>query len=605
MEEDFIEIYENYRKINMLGMLYEPSYDPVYISNNIVENLFKSNAENCVIRQYYVYEYSKSIYDKFIEIISEIQIKITTNINYKKYPENKYTNSTWYKSSYLIDNINFKKNDYVLNDYNYFLGGSIGIKNFSVKNSSNLGKNINKFTLPQLIYESAQESRKIYLQEINKYSKPICNITILRKNINLLSKENKLIMAIYNGICMKILNYFLNTMNDYMMTFYINFYDEFMIYNFGGLDYEICYYVNNIMNKIHPEIIFNNKKSEKYFEHIVRDMKEILLNLKYNSPYNTCLKYMSCLLNGNMFPHEKMDYLHNLTWSEFVLKAQECLKYSEEYYILTGIKKYGCDFDIDPHSKYSYEQDNYMIALVESMSMRTQKYLISNAENKNIQILLPKLTFKDYEIDSKNINSNEINNCVVKYWNINTIPINWNQNTYDVETVELIAKTRLVCSFVSEILNEPLFDKVRTIDKLGYIVKSDYGTYSDCENMYFVIFFLTQSSYTVKKISNSIDEFNEYVQNEINENHSNYLEKFRLLKKSKIIEYNKPFGDMGEEVNNYIESIITKNFDFDLNKLYVNICKKINWENDIEPIITYITNKNTKSYSMILNKIKK
>ena len=83
------------------------------------------------------------------------------------------------------------------------------------------------------------------------------------------------------------------------------------------------------------------------------------------------------------------------------------------------------------------------------------------------------------------------------------------------------------------------------------------------------------------------------------------MEKFRLLKDSKLIEFSKPVSNLSEEISIYIESITSKIFDFNLNKLFYDECKKIDFEKDILPILKTINMSTSKNYNIILEKIKK
>lgn len=601
-EDDFKELYNNYRKIKMLKLLYDSTSDSVSVSNNVVENLIKGNISESIQRQNYVGEYNSLIYSKFLEIINSVSIKITTNLNYKNYKINEFTESVWYKSSYLIEkNLPDNSNSTPFADWNFNIMDYIGIKNFTIKSNINLP--VDKSLLPELIYQDDINKRQIYLLESNKYDKPISNITIIRKNINLLDKENKLIVGIYIGLCDKILNYFLETMGDYKLSFTISVSGGYLIYNFYGIDYKLDYFISQIISHIHPETIFYNKNIKKYFHEIIHDIKEDIVNLKYNSPYIICSKYLSYLLNNNLFPEEKLDFVSGLTFDNFKNKIEQCLKYSYEYYILIGIKKYGYNFDINKNQDYLFTDDSYMEQLIDMISLNSKKYLIQEETLNSIE---EKINFKNYTLNSTSINPNEINNCVIRYWNIDKITLGDNSvNKFDIGLSKKIIKLKLISNIVSEIFNEPLFDKIRTIDKLGYIVKADNKTIINNNDVYYLIMFLIQSSYSINKISNSIGEFNEYLKNDMKSNYNNYLEKFRLLKESKLIEFKKPFSDLSEEINTYVESIVSKIFYFDLNKLFYEVCETIDFISDIEPVINNIIKENSKYYDIILEKNKK
>jgi secreted Zn-dependent insulinase-like peptidase len=286
---------------------------------------------------------------------------------------------------------------------------------------------------------------------------------------------------------------------------------------------------------------------------------------------------------------------------------------------LTGIKKHGGEFNIDlntnsnsnsnsnPNSNsiYNYNKDNYMVGLIEMLAINPKKYLIKNTskytnsdENKQSQI-----KFENYKINANYINPNEINNCIIRYWCLDTIDIsNNNLDNIDLETGKKIIKKSIVLRIISEILNEPLFDKIRTIDKLGYIVKCDFKIIINNNKIYYLILFLIQSSYSIKKISTSIEDFNEYIIKDLKTNYQNYLEKFRLLKESKLLEFSKPIYDLSDEVNIYIEAIVSKLFYFNFNELFFSECKKIEFETDIAPEIKNINRKKSIYSNIILEK---
>ena len=119
---------------------------------------------------------------------------------------------------------------------------------------------------------------------------------------------------------------------------------------------------------------------------------------------------------------------------------------------------------------------------------------------------------------------------------------------------------------------------------------------------YFLIIFLIQSSYSIERIDSSINEFLKFLKNDLKINHENYVEKFRLLKESMLIDYKKNFSDLSEELSSYIETIVTKNFIFDLNSLYYDVCFQLEFTKDIEPYIKKIIKSKSLYYNVILDK---
>ena len=617
-ESEFEKLYNNFKKIKTLRLLYDSTNDPISISNEVVENMIKDNIIEAIVRNNKVPEYNKLLYQKYIKIINDIKIKITTNINFNDVSKDKFIKSEWYSSSYYMNNIklhnDIKSNKITLNkDLKLNFDNIIGIKNFIIKNNL-INLTIDKNSIPELIFESKKLCRKIYLIEFNKYNKPIGSITIVRKNNLLLDKYNKVIIGIYEEICNKILNYFLEVMSGYKLNFNISVYKEHIIYNFTGIEYELNFFTSQIIKQIHPDVLFLNPKSQKYFEEIIRDLKEHLINFKYNPPYNICSKYISFLLDNNLLPEEKLKFINKLEWNDFIDKINKCLKYSQEYYLLMGIKKYGYRIDTLTMDEYCFTSDQYINDIIDTLELNPNNYLISvisddDNEKNNIQKNINKELFHNYIINSFDTNPNEINNCLIRYWvcgdKINIIYDTNDKNIINYEITKKIIKQKLIMGFVSDILNEPLFDKIRTIDKLGYIVKVDNKIiYPSIDTMYFIIIFLIQSSYSIERITESIGNFCKFIIKDIKNNYGEYTEKFKLLKESKIIELKKTFSDLMEELSSYIESIITKNFIFNINSLYVEICSQIKFSDDIEPVIYDIVKLKSKSkyYDIVLNK---
>ena len=624
-QDEFEKIYGNYRKIKTLRMLYDSINDPVSISNEVVENMIKGNRNGnaniteAIIRNNKVPEHNKHIYQKYCKILNNIKIKMTTNINFNNIPKDKFINSKWYSSSYCMDNIKLYKDikpnktySFLNKNIKFNFDNIIGIKNFIIKNNiTNLM--IDKNSVPELIFDSKKLCRRIYLMEYNKYNRPISSITIIRKNNMLLDKYNKVLIGIYEEICNKILGYFLEVMSGYRLNFNISVYKEHIIYNFTGIEYELNFFTSQIVKQIHPDVLFLNPKSQKYFNEIIRDLGEHLQNFKYNPPYNICSKYVSFLMDNNLLPEEKLKFINKLEWNNFVDKIKECLKYTWEYYLLIGIKKYGYRIDALPLNDYNFNSDQYINDIIDSLELNPNKYLSSliynDTNSKMYNIGINKELFHSHNINSFDTNPNEINNCLVRYWvcgdKINVVYNTSDINIVDYEITKKIIKQKLIMSFVSDILNEPLFDKIRTIDKLGYIVKvNNKIIYPSIDTIYFIVIFIIQSNYSIERITESIGNFCKFMIKDIINNRNEYMEKFKLLKESKMIELKKPFSDLIEELSSYIESIITKNFIFNVNSLYEEICSQIDFADDIEPVIFNIIKQKSKYYDIILNKKK-
>jgi insulysin len=394
-ENDFIKIYNNFIIINKLKYIYEDDYNPIDASIEIVQNLLKHDTNLAILYKFVVPEYKKDIFNKFIKMINSIKIKLITNTSFEN--KTKHMTTKWYNTKYKI--LNFKlKEEKIKHDFKII--NMIGIDNTIIKiNTVNFDND--KDLLPKLVYKNDELKRKVYLLEYNKYSKPISNISIIRKNSLLLDKKNKIIMYIYKNICADIINYYIETMKNYKLFFDFSINNEFIVWNFYGINYLINNYMFNIIKLIHPDTIFNNNKTKIYFDKNISDIKELLKNNKYNSPFNLCREYQNLLLTNDILPNEQLEYIDNIDFEYFKNIVQKCIKYEFETFIIIGIKN-------NKNIKY----------IIDSLSLDIKRYLINdNFKQENVKSIL-KYTFNKDEI-----NPNENNNCIIKNFLVNEINI--------------------------------------------------------------------------------------------------------------------------------------------------------------------------------------
>ena len=608
---EFSKLYKNFSKIKILELLYNNHSDSASESNRIVENMIRSKPSESIIREYKVPKLTKNIYEKFINMISTICIKITTNSDFISFIDliepNDYTKSLWYSSSYIICKKNYfktklsKKISKILVDkFNINLLNSIGINNFTIKTINTISNPHDK-TRPELVYSNNKINRDIYFLDINKYSSPISNFTIIRRNCCLKNDINIIILNIYFDICDKILNYYYAQIGHYKMKYISSIDDDCYVQSFYGLDYLLNNFITHIMSQIHPDTIFLNLKTKKYFELIKRNIIELFENMKYDSPHIICSRYKNSIISNKLGINETIKLIMSLEYDDFEEICRNCLKYSYEYYLLIGINKNGNEISNSLESKYIFLNDKYISGLLEQVSLNPKKYLDINLSIKS-KTNFKKLSNK-YIIKYEDFNSQEINNCVIRFWNINNISIELdNINKIKFKTIENKIKNCMICDFVSEMMNEPLFDKIRTIDKLGYIVKSGNNCINITNKFSTYIYYIIQSSHPVNRIIDSINDFSKYIKNDIKNNYGEYLEKFRLKKEYFLLEYEKNYSNIYDESYAYILSIVMKLYDFNINLLYKKICKNLDFDKDIYPIIVKITQNNTEFHDIILDK---
>jgi insulysin len=591
-ESKFEELYENFQKIRLLNCMYSDNSDSLDLSIGIIENLIKSEPHMAILRSCIFSKYTKKIFSRYIEILNSLIIKIITNINFLN--QKKFLKSKWYNTPYTIIKYDFDIDIDINSDKNNFkfnLMNLIGIKDFSIKTDL-VNKKINKNLEPKLVNRNNLFNRKVYYLEHNKYKKPIANIVVMRSNKLILDNKNKLILYIYKNICKNILNYYLEVMNQYEMFFDIIIDNDCIGYNFNGLDWIINNFIFEILKYIHPDTIFNNPNTEKYFKKNIRNLKENISNSKYSYPYIRSLQIQSILLNDDLLPDEQLKFLNKLTFNEFKKNILECLKFESETYIIIGIPNLVLDKHENEHSYIVNENINY---LIESLSLDPKRYFIQNNSNKITDIPY-KLTYK---FSPHDINKMEKNNCVIENFIISNIEIEYKDNILVESSIKDIIKYKLISQIISEILHEPLFYKVRTIDKLGYVVKCNSIYKNIGNNVIFIIYYLTQSNFKINDIIKSYNEFNTFISKDIVKNKNKYVEKFNSIKKSKELLFKKSFVDLDEEVSNYLTSFLEKFCIFNIDNVVLEVLAKINFDDITKGLKSFLKSSEKSKYIIL------
>jgi insulysin len=577
-EEIFKDIYLDYQKIKLIKSLFNTNNNPVEIAIDIIENMISLNYDElnlCILKKDYVPEYNSTIYQKFKKYFDKIKIKIITNINLKNISENEFNVSKWYSTKYYSSSYDVEVNNDSLNikNYDYDVTKIIGIKNMIIKTNIEF-RDIKKETLPEIILKNNE--KEVYYVEYNKYGKPISSVNVIRKNLYLLDKHNRIIMLIYTMICNKILNYYLEIMYNYTLKFNVSIHNEFIVYSYEGIHYLLNNFIANIIKLISNENIIQNENFNKYFEKTKIEIIDSYKNLKYNSPYTLCIQYLSFKLTNNLLPKEIIEYINSLSIDNFLTKLADCLKYQHEYFLIAGIER---------------PQIN---DIVDMLTINYKQYY-----DPNISIITDYKNYNyNYKLKMNEYNKKEINNCLVQCYIMKNSTIKLVNGKISKNKINNLLKKQLIYSLIAELINEPLFDKIRTIDKLGYIVKCIFKSNILHNRVIMIISYLVQSKYNIKKIENSVNNFNKEFYKNFNENLEQYEEKFKILKKSKLLEYEKSFSDFIDEISSYVEAFLNKTGIFNINKLLCNIINTIEFS-DISRTIKKMLTKN-KKFKIIL-----
>lgn len=559
--EEFKTCYKKYQIIHTLQNMYNEKTDAVSISNNMVT----FNKLYSILGPNYVPDFVETLYNRFIHMLKTIIYKYTTNMNIYNIPKDNFIKSKWYTSKYFITNYNDVK---VETKYKYSLDKFLNM--YTSINLKNLHKDKidTEFKKPELILDEEKNKKQIYLSKGNYYNKPICNISVIRKNNLLNDKYHKLIFEIYVLLCNMILNYYINVSECYLLNFNIYDMDNYYIINFNGPQDYIDEFITKIMTIIHPDNIFNFDITT-HFNKIKDNIIDNINNLKFNGSLEYSEIIYSSIINNDYGIEEELQVLKNLTLEEFSNDIKKCLTYIEEKYIILGMEE-------NEILKIKNEINNYYINdIIDKISFNRTKYCNKiEYENK-----IPKIE-KEIIINKQFIKNK--NNALIQYYII------------EMDKNDII-KNKIILRIISSLLSNYFFDKVRTRDKIGYITYVSFDIIKYDDNNLNIITYNVQSSHTVEKIKQSIKEFNEEIQNLIIED-KEIKEQFNEIKSSLMLNIEKPFKSIKSEMSYYIDNIINDIKDFEYKNVLGNIYSKLDYEKDAKQIIIDIINNKEPNY---------
>jgi len=575
-KKTFKHLYNNYQSIKLLDFLYHDKSSATNMCINTVENMIFGNINDSIIRKYKIEDYSDNIYKIFKKNIKNYDLKFITNteLNIDK---QKFVKSKYYNIEYFISNINNVVNK---NKLNFDFNKSILIKDFQIKYEL-LYKIFNKNEVPKLFLKD--DKKEVYILHTNKYEKPFCRIYSIKKNNDFLQKYNKILLDIYNSFLNKVINYYISNMTSYKCYFNISFTKEFIIYNYSCLNYLLTDFVIEI-NKIINNIFIDD--NEKYFKNVIDELNEIYYNKKYNSPTQLVNMYLNILINDEAKPNEIIDYLKKINYREFKEKIKSLLIFSKEYILFLG------NFNV---SNEANKVKKYFDNLLEIVSTNETKF----KKDDGIKLLNGKIT--NYILKKDEYNPKEINNCLYEFYELKKFKINFVGNLIVLADIKKRIKYLFLSGFIAGIINEPLFDKLRTTDKLGYIVKCISYSYIYNDYSYYYLAYLVQSTSDINKIKECINDFNLYFTEDFKKNIDKYKDKFVSLQKSKLLYYSKDYSSLDDEISYYVSPIL-KNYNiFNLKKLSYDIIKQITFD-DVKKYINNTFNRESNNkYSILID----
>ena len=555
-EKEFFVLYENYINVIKMNSFFNRDKDvsdvAIDVTNNMLNSINEKELSQSVISSEIRENYSINLFKKYKNMLKHKKIKLITNFNVLNISKEKYIESKWYNAKYymnfMTDFYEFKNKNEFKNKFSF--KNLIALNDFHDANDLlkqfQSEKKIKNNKTPTLIYSNKKIKRKIFLIKGNGYESPTSGVSIIRKN-NQYNKESSIIFSIYEEIFSKLLAYYLETESLYLSLFDVKFNDKEITYNFKGI-FELNVFISKIFDKISYKNIIKNKKFEELFN---LSVKIFLQFEKHNSPFSICQKYFDIHVKNDMTQEDAINFIKSLTFNNFKQKLKKILEYNEENIIIFA---------------NTILKSNDFITKINN-SIPIDKNLIVTFKTIDDTFDFNKT---NYIIPKSFITPDEINNCLLDFYILKEIKLNYTNDILEKNDLISYITYSLISDFIVDLLTDKLFDKLRTIEKLGYIVRVFKNQVTKNKNMIMGFSYLVQSTFSIDRVENSIAEFNDVTIKNLN-----FKADFENLKQNKIVLLKKDFETFDQEALFVLNNVSLGIYKYDIKNLFISICEKI------------------------------
>jgi len=524
------------KNINKSNFDEMPKLDTEQLCFLLSNNLHYFNEENLISSDFLIFEIKETneyidFFKKYINKNNFIKIIATPIlVNEHEFTNLDYIKIFQYDLFYSFLHENTRN---INKDLNLDLDG-IDINNNYLNINTKFIPDLDKYMIP-ILY-----NKKQWYGGSSKYGEPIINILLHFNN----SKYYKNIKNhLLTDICIKILNYLINIkLNKAIL-----------------LNYNIYF----TQNYLHDDISINIS--------MPNDLKNlfILINEIYDfiSNINTYFKKLSVIYIDNLLK-KIIDDLNNIKffnpsqYSGFLIKS----KYSLKKLLRTTYKlKYST---IEKYIKNIFNESSLTTIIYGNIELNNDiKSLFVNYENflniNNYKIVL----FNNiYNRIKKHTNPKEKSNCISYFFKIGTFC------PYEYVLLKLFIL----------LVNNEFFNFMRTEKQLGYLVGMQILTYN---NNYYILQKI-QSTKPINEVENLLNYFNNNI--------FDLLKTFDIKKYIDILkkDFEEIYDNLSQLYDNYYEEIISRDYLFNKNKLLLNQCNKINYQDLLYFVKKYFNNDN-------------
>jgi insulysin len=472
-------------------------------------------------------QYYKNLYEKYIKpnkclkILSSQKINLS-NLKYNRLPE---YNAEFVEIPNITKNIKINTNLQCSDIFNEYL---------DIK--TKLIPNLDKFNIPKLL------SNRQWYGGCSKFGDPQVRVILQFNNLYFNTPKN----YILTDISCKILN-FLSSIILYKsqeVCFSILFEPSLLTSSFlvkiSGLNdiNKLKLLINDISNFLINTKTIVTKISNEYINNLIISFKNSYHNIKYLNPW----EYSNYITQNQIVSNFSIKTLiHELN----LLDADLIKKYLSQL--------------IKNSALTTFVYGNIKSAKIIGLFDNFNEYF------KNQNYPLPKINILK-EISLQHPNKQEKSNCISFYYPIG----------------KFMPKEFNLSSLLINILAQPFFDKLRTQNQLGYLVKMNKYVIKD---EYYIIQKI-QSEKSINIVETNINDFNKNI--------------MKLIKKIDFVKFKNTLGNQLSEADNsldekfmhYYPEISLRQYLFNRNKILFNQVKNITKDDLINFIKTYINKEN-------------
>ena len=252
-----------------------------------------------------------------------------------------------------------------------------------------------------------------------------------------------------------------------------------------------------------------------------------------------------------MTQEDAINFIKSLTFNNFKQKLKKILEYNEENIIIFA---------------NTILKSNDFITKINN-SIPIDKNLIVTFKTIDDTFDFNKT---NYIIPKSFITPDEINNCLLDFYILKEIKLNYTNDILEKNDLISYITYSLISDFIVDLLTDKLFDKLRTIEKLGYIVRVFKNQVTKNKNMIMGFSYLVQSTFSIDRVENSIAEFNDVTIKNLN-----FKADFENLKQNKIVLLKKDFETFDQEALFVLNNVSLGIYKYDIKNLFISICEKI------------------------------